>query len=181
MRGPGLRVPQLLSDVVRWGGGISQTLPSSWQEWALLGGPGDSGLSVSEWELVIPDWIPLDWSLELECVLRGLSLTLQPPILRSESWDVGQTHLRPLRGPILQNPQPTRGLGGPKGLCTIVIGQGVLGRSRGFFFPQPRTHFSKWSRLPLLLSWASRAGAGLARPGFPDAWSSEPSFMLLWL
>lgn len=77
-----------------------------------------------------------------------------------------------------QTPEPSACfLGwGRRGLCTIVIGQGVLGRTRGFFFPQLQTHFSKWSRLPLLLSWASRAGARLARPGFPDAWPSEPSF-----
>lgn len=42
---------------------------------------------------------------------------------------------------------------------------------RGFPFPQPQTHFSKWSlHLPLLLSRAPRAGAGLAGPGFPGAW-----------
>lgn len=76
-----------------------------------------------------------------------------------------------------QTPEPPAYLlgWGRRGLCTIVIGQGVLGRTRAFFFPQLQTHFSKWSRLPLLLSWASKAGARLARPGFPDAWPSELS------
>lgn len=148
------------------------------------GWTGDSGLSVSEWELVIPDWIPLDWSLEFECVcVEGTfpnSTTPNPEVRElGRGPDSAQALARP------QTPEPSAhwGAGGRRGLCTIVIGQGVLGRSRGFFFPQPRTHFSKWSRLPLLLSWASRAGAGLARPGFPDAWSwsSEPSFTFRWL
>lgn len=89
----------------------------------------------------------------------------------------GQTHpSRALARP--QTPEPSACLlgWGHRGLCIIVIGQGVLGKTRGFFFPQLQTHFSKWSRLPLLLSWASRAGARLARPGFPDAWPLEPSF-----
>lgn len=46
--------------------------PSSWKERTVVGGPGgggtDSRLSGSEGELVIPDRIPLDWSLEFVCV-----------------------------------------------------------------------------------------------------------------
>ena len=52
--------------------------------------------------------------------------------------------------------------------------EGSLRECRGEWgFPslQPQPHFSKWGLyLPLLLSQASRAGVGLARPGFPDAW-----------
>lgn len=108
------------------------------------------------------------------CVLGGTFLNSPTPDLRSELGrgpDSSQALARP------QTPEPPAYLlgWGRRGLCTIAIGQGVLGRTRGFFFPQLQTHFSKWSRLPLLLSWASRAGAKLARPGFPDAWPSEPS------
>lgn len=51
--------------------------------------------------------------------------------------------------------------------------EGSLRECRGEWgFPslQPQTHFSKWSLYLPLLSQASRAGVGLARPGFPDAW-----------
>lgn len=145
-------------------------------------GWGDSGLSASEWELVIPDWILLDWSLEFECVCWG-----DFPQLSNLSPEVRELGRGPDSSQALARPQtpepPAFLLGwGRRGLCVpLVIGQGVLGRTRGFFFPQLQTHFSKWSRLPLLLSWASRAGARLARPGFPGAWPSELSFTFLWL
>ena len=54
--------------------------------------------------------------------------------------------------------------------CTGAVSQGCWG-VRGVPFPQPQTHFSKWSlHLPLLFSRAPRAGARLAGPGFPGAW-----------
>lgn len=70
-------MPQLLSDAVWWGGGIPQTAPvhgRSGQLWVgrEVGGGGTPGFQArSERELVIPDRIPLDWSLEFECVCWG--------------------------------------------------------------------------------------------------------------
>lgn len=50
--------------------------PSSWKERTVVGGPGREGgtpgfQARSDRELVIPDRIPLDWSLEFECVCWG--------------------------------------------------------------------------------------------------------------
>lgn len=63
---------------------------------------GGSRLPVSEWQLVIPDLIPLDgpWSL-----LRGrLSRTLLPPKQVCGSSDLGQTSLGPRLDPALSSP-----------------------------------------------------------------------------
>lgn len=174
-RAEGAPTSKRCGPVGRW---HSIDAPNSWKERTIVGGPGDCGLSVLKWELVIPDWILLDWSLEFECVLGGTFPNSPIPALRSEELGRGPDSPQALARP--QTPESPVGdclLGwGRRGLRTIVIGRRVLGRTRGFFSPQLQTHFSKWSRLPLLLSWASRAGARLARPGFPDAWPSETSF-----
>lgn len=80
-RAEGAPTSKRCGPVGRW---HSIDAPSLWKERTIVGDRGggghdDSGLSVSEWQLVIPDWILLDWSLEFECVcLGGLSPTLQP-------------------------------------------------------------------------------------------------------
>lgn len=145
------------------------------------GWPGGPRAFRPEGELVIPAWVPLDWPLEFECVCWGTFPNSPAPGPEVRELGPGPDSSQAWHGPRLQNPQPSTGVGGRRGLCAVVLGQGVLERTRGSFFPQPQTHFSKWSRLPLLLSWASRAGARLARPGFPDSWPAEPSFTSLWL
>lgn len=169
-------MPQLLGDAVWWGGG-------SWKRRTVAGGPGGlRALSLGRGARdprLHPR--PLDWSLELECVCWGTFLNSATPSPEVRELGPGPDSSQALARPQAPEPPTHFAGGGRRGLCTIVIDQGVLERTRGSFFPQPQTHFSKWSRLPLLLSWASRAGARLARPGFPDSWPSEPSFTSIWL
>lgn len=80
---------------------------------------------LSEWELVIPDLIPLDgpWSL-----VRGrLSPTLLPPKQVRGISDLGQTSLGPQLDPALSRPQPTE-----RGSVCCPGFSRMLRRARGF-------------------------------------------------
>lgn len=147
-------------------------------------GSGDEGglwrvgwgprLPVAEGELVTPDSIPLDWSLEFS---EGETFpNSSAPEAGLRELGPGQTCLGPWLNPALSSPYPLRGdvCAVPEGLLKERWGE------RGVPFPQPQTHFSKWSlHLPLLLSRAPRAGARLARPSFPDAWLWLPGCLAL--